>query len=81
MQVAQIVVGVFFGLAVFLFVSRVADEAQEAIASLPANTPEWVVDLFPTKDMIKRSFYPSAVLAIAAELFLILIYIPRYDQH
>jgi hypothetical protein len=79
MQVAQVVVGVFFAVAALLFVITVADEAEEARASLPADTPNWVVDLFPTGAMIKRSFYPSAVLAMVAELFLILIYIPRYD--
>ncbi len=78
MQVAQVVVGVFFAVAVLLFVITVADEAEEARASLPADTPNWVVDLFPTGAMIKRSFYPSAVLAMVAQLFLILIYIPRY---
>ncbi|GAX18404.1 hypothetical protein FisN_2Lh026 [Fistulifera solaris] len=76
MQVAQVVVGVFFAVAVLLFVTTVADEAEEARSSLPADTPTWVVDLFPTGAMIKRSFYPSAVLAMVAELFLILIYIP-----
>lgn len=78
MQVAQVVVGVFFAAAVLLFVKKVADEAEEAIGSLPADTPTWVVDLFPTAAMIKRSFYPSSVLAMVAELFLILIYVPRY---
>jgi hypothetical protein len=78
MQVAQVVVGVFFAAAVLIFVEAAADEAEEAIASLPADTPQWVVDLFPTGTMVKRSFYPSSVLAMVAELFLILIYIPRY---
>lgn len=80
MQVAQVVVGIFFAMAVLLLVNKLADEAEEAIVSLPADTPAWVVELFPTRGMIKRSFYPSSVLAMMVELFLILIYIPRYEH-
>jgi len=78
MQVTQIVVAAVVSIFLLAFIENVADRAETARKSLAPNTPSWVADLIPTRQMIYRSLYPATFIAILVMALLIAIYIPRF---
>ena len=77
-QTCQLVAAIAFAYLLLWSVGAAADGADEAREDLETNNvPQWVDDLIPTGEMVKRSLYPAAVIAIIVSFLLILLYIPR----
>jgi len=76
-QVAQVVTAVLVSLLLLVSVESIANEAEEARQELDPSTPQWVVDLVPTAQMVYRTLYPATFVAILVIVMLIFLYIPR----
>ncbi|KAL7565528.1 hypothetical protein ACA910_003808 [Epithemia clementina (nom. ined.)] len=76
-QASQLITGMIGTIFFFLATERMALEADDYRASLSEQDyPDNIMDIFPTGDMIRRSFYPSCVVAIVIMFLITLLYIP-----
>ena len=78
MQVAQVSIGILVSIIMLLSVPKIADEAEKAREDLDPDTPQWAIDLLPTRTMVYRSLFPASFTAIFVMVLLIGVYIPRY---
>ena len=77
-QVAQILIGSFTIVVLFIFTRYAADSADDFRRGLdPSTTPDWIYDLVPTGAMLTGSLVPATVVAMALMVITIAIYIPR----
>ena len=76
-QVAMLIVGVAeFGVLLWS-AETLAQRSDAAREDLSPLLPQWVVDLYPTGRMVRRSLFPASLAAGVVVLILLAIYIPR----
>jgi len=76
-QAIQIVIGAFLVYVLFGSVEIIANKAEEARKDITPETPKWLADFVPTRQMVYRALYPASAAATLVLLLLILVYIPR----
>ena len=78
-QISQLITGLFLSVFFFLIAERLAQEADDYRNSLAEDDyPDSIMNIFPTGEMVRKSFFPAAVVAIVIMSMIALLYIPRY---
>ncbi|CAB9507079.1 expressed unknown protein [Seminavis robusta] len=81
-QLAQVAIGVFFAVAIFIFVEIAADAADQATAEIESKIlkqvyyPQWVISFVPTGGEVKMALIPAGIISVLVCFALTLIYIP-----
>ena len=79
-QVTQVGMSAVAFALFFVFAVRVAQSADDFRDDLESDVdlPGWVMDIFPTGEMIETAFIPATFVALVVKVFLIIVYVPRY---
>jgi hypothetical protein len=76
-QVCMVVSALAFAYIMLWSVVEGAEAADNARASVdPSTVPEWLYDMMPTGEMVRKSLYPAAITGIVVSCILITIYVP-----
>lgn len=76
-QVMQCVVLALLCVLVPILITTAVQNAEDANQELPDDLPSWVYDFVPTSWQVRVSLVPSAFIALAVCVCIILLYIPR----
>ncbi|GKY96209.1 hypothetical protein MPSEU_000580800 [Mayamaea pseudoterrestris] len=75
-QTAQVVLGILLGFGSFTFTERLAQYCEDKRIELAPETPDWVMQLIPTRQNIETAFYPADFVVIVVIVLLVALYIP-----
>lgn len=76
-QVAQIGIAMFTTVLLFLLQAQLGIGADDLRATLdPFNLPDWIMEIFPTGEMVHTALSPAGFIAMVFMAIIISLYIP-----